>query len=93
MNTTHTPHQLHPSFLSAPCSGDPLAVLGSPHVIGWENSEQTELTMEPTRKQKNRDPYGSKYIRETPLPFQGRDSTMNHVVASINHHRKYHNIP
>ena len=57
--------------------------------------------MEPTPKTNELycDPYGSKYIRgseelqQTRLPFQGRASTMNHVVSSINHYRKYHNIP
>ena len=102
MNRTHAPHQLHPSFLSAPCTGDPLAAFGRPHVIGWENYEQTELTMEPTPKTKELQPIGIPQIqslevlkscRQTRLPFQGRASTMNHVVAPINHYRKYHNVP
>ena len=62
---TYTPPAFFP-FLSAPCSGDPLAALGRPHVIGSGNYEQTELTMEPTPKTPNElycDPYGSKYIR------------------------------
>ena len=92
MNTTLTLHQLHPSFLSPPCSGEPLATLGRPHVIGWENYDQTELTMEPTPKTNELycDPYGSKYIRgseelQADTPSLSRESVHNEPRRVFNY--------
>ena len=35
-----------------------LAALGGPHGIGWENNEQTKLTMKPSPKEKELRPVG-----------------------------------
>ena len=35
-----------------------LAALGGPHGIGWENNEQTKLTMKPSPKAKELRPIG-----------------------------------